>query len=101
MARLRDVLLLGVAHRPSGGLALDAHHSLDRCGPGAQRAEAVARDTTDTTGGDAGVTSPLRDPVVRLPARRVLLLLAFLVVVFWFARPVLLPLRAPRPSAHP
>jgi len=37
------------------------------------------------------VTSPLRDPVVRLPARRVLLLVAFLVVVFWFARPVLLP----------
>ena len=34
---------------------------------------------------------PLVDPQIRLPGKRAVALLALLVVVFWFARPVLLP----------
>ena len=32
-----------------------------------------------------------RDPAIRIPGRRVLVLAAFAIVVFWFARPVMLP----------
>ena len=37
------------------------------------------------------MTDPTIDPRFHLPARKVLVLLAFLAAVFWFARPVLLP----------
>ena len=37
------------------------------------------------------MTVPVRDPVLRAPARRVVVLAAFGAIVFWFARPVLLP----------
>jgi len=37
------------------------------------------------------VTDPRIDPRFHLPARKVLVLFAFLAAVFWFARPVLLP----------
>jgi predicted PurR-regulated permease PerM len=33
----------------------------------------------------------VRDPAIRVPARRVVVLAAFAIVVFWFARPVILP----------
>jgi predicted PurR-regulated permease PerM len=37
------------------------------------------------------MTIPAGDPGLRLPGRRVLVLAVFLAVVFWFARPVMLP----------
>jgi predicted PurR-regulated permease PerM len=41
--------------------------------------------------GTGAVTDPTIDPRFHLPARKVLVLFAFLAAVFWFARPVLLP----------
>jgi predicted PurR-regulated permease PerM len=37
------------------------------------------------------VSETRRDPAIRIPGRRVLVLAAFAIIVFWFARPVMLP----------
>ena len=37
------------------------------------------------------MSEPTRDPAIRIPGRRVLVLAAFAIIVFWFARPVMLP----------
>ena len=50
-----------------------------------------ARTPARAIPGTGPVTDPTVDPRFHLPARKVLVLFAFLAAVFWFARPVLLP----------
>jgi predicted PurR-regulated permease PerM len=103
--------------RPDRGVAVDAHHRARGPRPPAQRADPVGgraahprgragdehdgggprqrlMDPARTSASDPGagpVTDPNIDPRFHLPARKVLVLFAFLAAVFWFARPVLLP----------